>query len=349
MTDTVESNPPTETKQEETTTTEPTTETTTTESKPEEKPVDSKPLDEEEQRKVRKQVEFYFSNSNYPKDKFLLAAAKEDPEGFIPLSSLLTFNRMKPLVSTVPQIASALLESNVVVLNADQTKLKRKHPVPDKLDNHERTIYVQNAPKDGTLEDFQDLFSKYGEVCSVRIVRDKQKNSLGNAFVEFSTKEALETVLKETITMKENQLAMSKQLPKPQGNQNKKRGRDENQGGSEPEEKKPKYTHGLVVKVTGIPADSEIAPLKEFFSYAGQVRFVDVRPTVTYVRFDDEACVKAVIDKADQKFNDQPLTTAVLEGEEEEEFWKLALQAQQDRKTRGGGRRGRGRGRRGGR
>jgi hypothetical protein len=44
---------------------------------------------------IKKQVEFYFSDSNFRKDTFLKSAAEMDPEGYIPIAVLLTFNRMK--------------------------------------------------------------------------------------------------------------------------------------------------------------------------------------------------------------------------------------------------------------
>jgi hypothetical protein len=39
------------------------------------------PVSEELKTKIKKQVEFYFSDSNYPRDKFLRTEASKDPEG----------------------------------------------------------------------------------------------------------------------------------------------------------------------------------------------------------------------------------------------------------------------------
>lgn len=47
--------------------------------------------------KIKKQVEFYFSDSNFRKDKFLREKANADPDGFVPITVLLTFNRLKSL------------------------------------------------------------------------------------------------------------------------------------------------------------------------------------------------------------------------------------------------------------
>ena len=43
-------------------------------------------------------MEYYFGNKNYYQDKFLLNHAKTaKKQGYIPISTLLTFNRLKAL------------------------------------------------------------------------------------------------------------------------------------------------------------------------------------------------------------------------------------------------------------
>ena len=121
-------------------------------------------LSTEDLGKIKKQIEFYFSDSNYPKDKFLQEKAKENEEGFIPLEVLTNFNRLKSITTDLDQIRKALGESDglfsyifflkmislffslifylVIVLNDDQTLIKRKHPVPSKLDTDARTLFI---------------------------------------------------------------------------------------------------------------------------------------------------------------------------------------------------------------
>ena len=60
-------------------------------------------------------------------------------------------------------------------------------------------IYVGNLSFDATEEDVQEAFAKYGEVSSVKIVRDRETGrSRGFAFVEMpdgaQAKEAIENV-----------------------------------------------------------------------------------------------------------------------------------------------------------
>jgi hypothetical protein len=46
---------------------------------------------------ARRQIEYYFSDSNFRRDKFLRAKANEDADGYVALTVLLTFNRVKAL------------------------------------------------------------------------------------------------------------------------------------------------------------------------------------------------------------------------------------------------------------
>jgi len=78
---------------------------------------------------IRKQVEFYFSDSNYPKDKFLRAQAAQNEEGYIPLDVLSTFQRLKKLTTEKTVIAEALKkspENQSYELNPEGTMVKRK-------------------------------------------------------------------------------------------------------------------------------------------------------------------------------------------------------------------------------
>jgi len=43
--------------------------------------------------KVIKQVEFYFSDSNFPRDKFLRAQAALDENGYVSIETISTFKK----------------------------------------------------------------------------------------------------------------------------------------------------------------------------------------------------------------------------------------------------------------
>mmetsp|Transcript_109727 Transcript_109727/g.354265 ORF Transcript_109727/g.354265 Transcript_109727/m.354265 type:complete len:616 (+) Transcript_109727:60-1907(+) len=77
---------------------------------------------------VRKQIEYYFSDSNYPRDKFL--QSKADGSGWVRISDLLPFNRLKQLrVQTVEQAAQAIQGSSSLVLSSDMQRVRRRVPL----------------------------------------------------------------------------------------------------------------------------------------------------------------------------------------------------------------------------
>lgn len=83
------------------------------------------------------QVEFYFSDSNLPRDAFMLEKVRSSPEGFVPLALLATFQRMSKLlnsshrdVATVPAelveaLAATLEASASLTLSEDRASVRR--------------------------------------------------------------------------------------------------------------------------------------------------------------------------------------------------------------------------------
>ena len=56
---------------------------------------------------VLKQIEFYFSDSNFRHDKFLQAEAAKDEAGFVMIDVLLTFKRLQSITTRRPFAPSA--------------------------------------------------------------------------------------------------------------------------------------------------------------------------------------------------------------------------------------------------
>ena len=82
-------------------------------------------------------MEFYFSDSNLPRDAFMLEKVRSSPEGFVPLALLATFQRMSKLlnsshrdVATVPAelvkaLAATLEASASLTLSEDRASVRR--------------------------------------------------------------------------------------------------------------------------------------------------------------------------------------------------------------------------------
>lgn len=78
-------------------------------------------------RSILRQIEYYFSDSNFPKDKFLMAEVAKSEEGWVDLTIITNFNKVKGLVPTmdIAIIADALRHSNILEVNADATQVRR--------------------------------------------------------------------------------------------------------------------------------------------------------------------------------------------------------------------------------
>ncbi|EGD76669.1 hypothetical protein PTSG_08019 [Salpingoeca rosetta] len=85
---------------------------------------------EERMERVVKQVHFYFGDRNYPTDKFLRKQAKKSANGWVPLSVVCTYKKMKKITDDVPLMAEALKHSDVVEVNDEGTAIRRRNPPP---------------------------------------------------------------------------------------------------------------------------------------------------------------------------------------------------------------------------
>ncbi|PNW70541.1 hypothetical protein CHLRE_17g724200v5 [Chlamydomonas reinhardtii] len=166
--------------------------------------------------KVVRQIEFYFSDSNLPKDKFLKERIAEDPNGFVPLNVICAFQRMRDLIGVksqspdaVPadklqQVAEALAGSESLEVDESKTKVKRKQPLAPEAEIAKavdaRSLYARPFPMDATVDTITELFNGHGTVNCVRMRRHvRSKMFKGSVFVEFSSVEEAEKVLAKAV------------------------------------------------------------------------------------------------------------------------------------------------------
>mmetsp|Transcript_14831 Transcript_14831/g.46488 ORF Transcript_14831/g.46488 Transcript_14831/m.46488 type:complete len:300 (-) Transcript_14831:30-929(-) len=143
---------------------------------------------------IRKQVDFYFSDDNLPRDNFLLGKIKEDAAGFVDISVILTFNRMKSLATSVTEIAEAVKDSDVVELDAEKTRLRRRAPLPPSSSVDDRTLVTTGYPPNVTWESISEFWSKHAKVSSVRLA-NKAEGKAPSAIVTFVSREEAEKAL----------------------------------------------------------------------------------------------------------------------------------------------------------
>lgn len=141
---------------------------------------------------IRKQVEFYFSDSNLTTDKFLYTMVSEN-EGWADLRSVANFKRMRRF-QPYTAVVEALRESTELDVDESGEKVKRKNELkPFTATNGpvSRSVYVKNLPEETkTLQvDLEKYFEQFGKVKVVRLRRTDDGQFKGSVFVEFSTLE----------------------------------------------------------------------------------------------------------------------------------------------------------------
>ncbi|XP_048474319.1 la-related protein 7 isoform X1 [Rhincodon typus] len=138
---------------------------------------------------IKKQVEFWFGDVNLHKDRFLQEQIQKSRDGYVDISVLTAFNKMKKLTTDVKLIARALKNSNIIELNIEGTKLRRRVALgvqPQDVDD--RTVYVELLPRNVSHGWIDRVFSKIGNVVYISIPRYKTTGDpKGFAFVEFET------------------------------------------------------------------------------------------------------------------------------------------------------------------
>jgi len=154
-------------------------------------------------REIIRQVEYYFSDANLPKDKFLLEQMSLDQtgEGFVDIGIISTFRKITNLTSDLNLIIKALGNSSWLQLSADRTKIKRRLPfyfpkqekekedaplhVDQSLD-YSHCIYLSYLPKEISKQGLIDMFAPIATVRRVDLPFDKKTKEIkGIAFVEF--------------------------------------------------------------------------------------------------------------------------------------------------------------------
>jgi len=124
--------------------------------------------------KITQQVEFYFSDANITKDKFLLKHVKRNKEGFVSLKLISSFKRVKHLTKDWRQVAFAIKKcSKRLEVNDLETKVRRLEELPPYDETTpSRTVVVLNLPMDRpTIEGVAEIFTACGDIVLVRILR----------------------------------------------------------------------------------------------------------------------------------------------------------------------------------
>ena len=153
---------------------------------------------------ILKQVEFYFSDANLPRDKFLWNLTVSDSEGWVPIATIANFKRMRRF-QPLDTIVSALRTSPALLeVNDKGTHVRRKIPLVKPSEEEftgiqERTVYVTGFGEEtSTMQiDLEAFFRGFGEIDSLRLRRTGTGLFKGSVLVQFENKKVAETFLAE--------------------------------------------------------------------------------------------------------------------------------------------------------
>ncbi|CDH10772.1 probable La protein homolog [Zygosaccharomyces bailii ISA1307] len=169
-------------------------------------PIDFTP---EVSKQCLKQVEFYFSEFNFPYDKFLRMTAEKN-DGWVPIGTIATFNRMKKF-RPVEKVVEALRTSKILAVSEDGENVKRIEPLDlegtknarhERNKRNKRTVAVMNFPHENVTnmtelqEKMEEFFGKLAQINQVRLRRERGRKFNGTVIVEFKDLPECEKFLK---------------------------------------------------------------------------------------------------------------------------------------------------------
>lgn len=140
---------------------------------------------EELQRKMVKQVEYYFSDQNLPSDNHLLRLMRKDAHGFVPLKNILEFKKMKAMTppkagiaASITFLAAAIKAHSTSLVTSEDGKKLRRHDM-DVEEIKTKTVVAENLPDSYTAQSLKALFSKVGTVHMVKVVNPETGSAGG--------------------------------------------------------------------------------------------------------------------------------------------------------------------------
>lgn len=311
------------------------------------------------ERDIIDQIEYYFSDSNLFRDKFLQGEIAKN-EGWVALSTLLTFKRLSALTTNAAVIVDALDKSDegLVEVSEDRQSVRRhpERPLPEmneelRKEIISRTAYVKGFPQELDMQALLEFFKSYPKVVNVVIRKyldkpSKTHKSKGSVFATFTTRDQCAAFLSaENVKFNDAALICKWQTDYYAGKKAEKQEKQkERNAKNEPVIELPK---GASLQLTGIGADVTREVIKAALeALEVEVGFVDFSKgdEKAFVRLKEENTAAKVLEKLTDgklKLEDVEATIRLLEGEEEEKYLAdSAEQIKQRRKTQKHGRKG---------
>jgi len=245
-----------------------------------------------QEKKIIRQIEYYFGDFNLPRDKFLQEETKLD-DGWVAMETMLKFKRLADLSKDQAEIIAAikLSKAGLIEVAEDGSKIRRDPsiPLPENTEASRkaleaRTVYAKGFDKENTtLDELLDHFNETNSnVVSIQLrnwsdKRGKEKvwHFKGSIFITFKTEEAAtEFVETKDFKYKDSPLEIKFQKnyfeDKAKENEfRKKKGHQKNVVKPEVKEEKEEtkdelsLPKGATLKLTGLGGDITREDIKE--------------------------------------------------------------------------------------
>ncbi|CAG8642385.1 9732_t:CDS:2 [Acaulospora morrowiae] len=309
----------------------------------------------EEKRLILEQVEYYFGDKNYPKDRFLKELSGKDPQGYVlrrtgvPIAIIHQFRKMQ-VYKDDGLIVEALRESpELLEVDESGTKVRRKAeillPIPDHVKSTPMwsSIYAKGFPKDSKRNIRNEafiFFQRYGRVIKVHERLDDQNKFKGSFFVQFHNHETAKKVSEMKLEFEESPIKMMMKFDycemkcKEKGmdpNTMRKQGQGQGQGQKKKKngaaQKDLKFKKGCLLKFEGAgPAETWETIRKKVDDEYGKVIFVSYNSVEKkgIIHFKEAIAenVATKISNGTLEFDGIKPSVSVVEGQEETNYYQ---------------------------
>ncbi|XP_011169375.2 la protein homolog [Solenopsis invicta] len=309
--------------------------------------------------KIKAQVEYYFSNANMQRDKFLIEQTKLD-EGWIPMSIMLNFKMLAALSKNANVILKALETSDLIEISEDKKKIRRspKHPLPEYNEEYRkaqeaRTVYVKGFPMTGTtIEELKAFFEPYKPFETIMMRRYQDKNKVyqfkGSIFIQFETVDGAKALMSvESLKHQDTELirkwaadynaekALEREERRKKKDKKKSTAEEKQLEEEEVQEIPPednKLPKGSVIYFSGVSRTCTREDIKESLSkFDAEIAYIDFQrgQTEGWVRLQGENAAKPVLEKTNEGkvvIENTEVTCKILEGEEERKYLAKAME-----------------------
>eukprot|EP01084_Bolivina_argentea_P113962 203007_1 len=120
--------------------------------------------------KVQFQVEYLFSDANLALDNQLLSKLHQDKEYWVSVRFIAHLKHIKSITDDIDVIKKAIHNSEILVLNNSETKVRRTNFIPPKLEPHKhmrQTVFIYGLSDNYNDKRIIKMCSQYGDLNAI--------------------------------------------------------------------------------------------------------------------------------------------------------------------------------------